>query len=183
MFLKKCLIAAATALVLSGGVYGYAASHPLEVRLDEAHVRHSLEAHFPISKDLIMGVAGVRVNVADVDLHSASGRGIVLLTGQLEAAGKVFDGEVRISFGLDYDAHTGQLFLVQPQVESCDFKGVSPLISNALTKYFLPMVESQLERIAIYQLHEDASLQQNLLRKTLRQLQIQDGKVVLSLGI
>lgn len=183
MFFKKFLIAAGAALIFSGGVYGYAASHPLEVRVDEASIRHSLEAYFPISKDLIMGLAGVKLDVADVDLHGGSERGAVLLTGQIEAAGKVFDGQARISFGLDYDAHTGQLFLVQPQVESFAFDGVSALVSKALSKHVLPMVQSQFERVAIYQLQQGVSLQQNLLRKTLKKLQIQDGKVVLSLGL
>ncbi|MEZ0368913.1 MAG: DUF1439 domain-containing protein [Candidatus Sericytochromatia bacterium] len=183
MKLKKTLIAIGLALLLSGGAYGYAASRPLQVELDENRIMQSLDAHFPIHKDVVLGIAGLDLDIGEVDLQGGTDRVSVVLAGNVQAAGKSYPGQARVSFGLEYEAQSAQLYLTQPKVESFSFANLPDMVSQAATHYLLPMIQDHIERVPVYQLREEASFQQMLLRRTLKDLQVREGKVVLAFGL
>lgn len=183
MSLKKSFLLTGILFLLTGGLYSYAASHRFEVQLEQAQIQQILAPHFPIHKEWLFGMAKMKIDLADITVPADSERLNASFGGEINARGKSYPGSATISFGLEYDSQNAKLLLTHPQVENISFAGLPESVSPSVINSLLPLVQERISQVALYQIQADASMQQLLLHKTLKNLQIHDGKVILAFGL
>ena len=177
--MKKLLLALAMASTM---VLGACDDEGPSFSVSEQQIEQRLQGYFPFHREALLGQ--LRLDLAQPDLILANGseRAELVLQSKITAAGSVWPGNVKLSFGLDYDNKTGTFYLIEPRVQNLNTDGVPQTVSNGMVKYLLPLVQQYLTRVPIYTLKSDASTTQNVARKTLKKVAIKDKQVKVYLG-
>ncbi|PKL79081.1 MAG: hypothetical protein CVV27_02350 [Candidatus Melainabacteria bacterium HGW-Melainabacteria-1] len=182
MKLKKPLILITLILLLAAGGLAYLSLRPLEIRLQQGVVLQALAPHFPLDQELLPGLLRLSVDVSQIKLEAESNRVLAGLSGAITAAGRPYPGSAQLSFGLEYEPQSHQLFLTHPRVESFAFAALPAIWSQSAIQYLLPLLQNRIERVAVYQLPQDTSFQL-FARRTLKDLRIEQEQIVLTFGI
>jgi len=183
MKLQQRLLAGVLSLGLLLGSQGCVGSDGLTVNLSEQQIESSMASYFPMKKDLLFGQVQLEISGADLVLKNGSQRADLLLASKVSARSKTFPGNIHVSFGLDYDPELATFYLVEPRVEEVQIAGLPTAISGTVTEYVLPLVQQYFKRVAVYTLDEKRGTGQQVARKTLKKVSIQDKNLVLLLGL
>lgn len=171
-----------TSLLVLGSFSLNACDDGLSFKVSEQQIESKMKPYFPYHKEALMGQLQLDLMEPDLILKKGSERADLVLTSQVTAGGSVWPGKLHLSFGLDYEAQTGTFYLVEPRVENMRADGVPLRFSKGIVQYILPLVQSYLTRIPVYTLNPDSGGAQNVARKTLKGIAIQDQALKVTLG-
>ncbi|MBF2051859.1 MAG: DUF1439 domain-containing protein [Candidatus Sericytochromatia bacterium] len=155
----------------------------LEVRLGEGQIEAAMGRYLPIEKDFLFGQFGVAIQSADLILTEGSDRAEMLLSSQVRARSKVWPGNIKVSFALDYDPAEATFYLIEPRIEKVNIAGLPATVSDSVTQYVLPLIQQLFTRVPVYTLDENRSTGQNVAKKTLKKIAVQNKQLVLQLGL
>ncbi len=155
----------------------------LTLNVGEQQIESKMAAYFPYHKEALMGSLKLDLTEPDLILKEGSNRAELVLKSAINTGGVTWPGQLRLSFGLDYAADTGTFYLIEPRVESVDMSGIPATVSSGFTRYLLPLVQQYLTRVPVYTLKAEASTGQNIARRTLKKIAIQDKNLKVTLGL
>lgn len=155
----------------------------LEIRLGESQIEGAMGRYLPIEKDFLFGQLGVAIQDADLQLTEGSERAELLLQSQVRARSMTWPGNFRVSFALDYEPETATFYLIEPRVEQVNIAGLPAAVSDSVTQYVFPLIQQLFTRVPVYQLDETSSTGQNVAKKTLKKISVQNKHLVLQLGL
>lgn len=154
----------------------------LSFNVSEQQIESKMTGYFPLHKEALLGQLQLDLNQPDLILKDGSDRAELLLQSKVTAAGSEWPGQVRLSFGLDYDAATGTFYLIEPRVEDMNTNGIPTKVSTGVVRYILPVVQQYLTRVPVYTLKPKNSTGQQMARQTLKKVAIKDRNLKVTLG-
>lgn len=184
--MKKLIVA----LFVLIGVIGIAAlvyfkGRRYEVIIPQAQIDQALSERFPTTKRILI-LFRITLSEPVATLMPDSNRVRIGMKADLNV--KIGDrdenvgGSVSILTGLRYSTGRHQFFLADPVIEKVDLRGLQPEFSDRVAKGVLAMSKEHLESIPIYTLKSDGA-KQSLARMLLRDFQVRNGAIHITLGI
>lgn len=154
----------------------------LSFKVSEQQIESKMAGYFPYHKEAMMGQLKVDLMQPDLILKPGSDRADLILQSKVTAAGSVWPGTLHLSFGLDYDPKNATFYLIEPRLENLRTDGVPQWVSKGMVQYILPLVQSYLTRVPVYTLSPTSSNVQDIARKTLKKIAIEDKALKVTLG-
>jgi hypothetical protein len=173
------LIAAAT-----GGCQ-YMSGEGHQVRISEAQLQEKLDKRFPRTQSY-MGIFGLTLEHPRVHLDNGSGRiGVALdfeLSLGLARQRGPFRGSLDFSTGLSYVSDTGSFFLSDPVIENLNVEGLSTRQTKRLRAALGTAIAEHALSHPVYSL-KDTDIRQLAARMTLKSVVVDQGALVLTMGL
>ena len=91
-------------------------------------------------------------------------------------------GSVSVLTGIRYSSEQHQFFLDDPQIEKVELQGVPPEFADRVASGVLAISKEHLESLPIYTLRADDA-KKSIARLLLKEFQVRDGAIYLTLGI
>lgn len=171
-----------TALCLSPLALTGCEDEGLSFNVSEQQIESKMGGYFPLHKEALLGQLQLDLQQPDLILKDGSDRAELLLQSKVTAAGSVWPGQLRLSFGLDYASDTGTFYLIEPRVEDMNMNGVPTQVSTGVVRYLLPVVQQYLTRVPVYTLKPQNSTAQKVTRQALKKVAIKDRNLKVTLG-
>jgi len=155
-----------------------------EVKITEDHINGELEKKFPVS-ETYLNILEVTLESASAQLTEGSDRMLVHLNASValkdDGAGSSFNGTVDVSTGIGYNPETGEVFLIDPVVESLLIDNFPEEHMEVLTTIVDTLVGLVLDGYPIYVL-EPEDIPTAIASLVLRDVRIEDAYLVLTFG-
>ena len=183
--MKKWIAAAlllVSALVI--GAYTYFHGKIYEIRLSEAEIRATVDAHFPITKSyLLVQVTLQQPRVALRDGSERVALGIdTLLNVHVDNQQLPLGGSIDVETGVRYEAGAGQFFLTEPIITHLDVQGIPQKFTATLRELVRGELGRQFARYPVYTLRLN-NMKTAAAWLVLRRVQIDHDVLVLTLGV
>lgn len=186
MVMKKSIVA----LLVLIGVIGIASlvyfkGRRYEVVISQAQIDQALSERFPTTKRALI-LFRITLSEPVATLLPDSNRVRIGMKADLNL--KIGDrdenvgGSVTILTGLRYSSGRHQFFLADPVIEKVDLQGLPPEFADRVARGVLAVSKEHLESFPIYTLKPDGA-KQTLARMLLRDFQVRNGAIHITLGI
>lgn len=183
--MQKAAIAVVLLLAVAAGAYFYFSGKEYSFRFTEDQLREKLAEKLPVTKTYLL-IFVVTLDNPRVSLLEGSSRvqaGLdVLLNIQIGEEPKPFGGSIDVSGAPTYVSEEGAFYLTDPVIEGLAVQGIpaeyATKVENVLTK---AVARYYAER-PIYTLKE-TSIKQSAARLVLKGVIVENGELVIALGL
>ena len=98
------------------------------------------------------------------------------------ALGRRFIGQLALDSVLDYNADTGEFYLVDPKIQELELADVPDNYQSLARQLAEQIVGRYLDRFAVYRLDPD-DFEESLARLVLQNVAVTGGRLVLDIGL
>ncbi len=184
--LRRGLVAGAALIVVTGVVaILLLRGRTYVVELTEAQIQEKLDDRFPVRKQYL-SVFALTLSEPKVSLQEGSDRislGLkATLNIQLGGQQKPLGGDAVASAGLRYDPTDYSFYLDDPNLKSLTVQGIPFQYTELVDKVAAELAQERLDRTPIYTLRKN-DLKQTTARLVLRGFVVQDGRLIITLGL
>ncbi len=156
----------------------------LVIELTEDQIQQRLDAIFPVEKSVLL-ILDVTLSDPRVGLEDGADRVSFGMTATVMLPGdkpKSLTGAGTITAGLRYDAVQHAFFLDDPVIDKLEIQGIPIPYVERVNKVVMRLTRDRICNQPIYTLkpHE---LEQAVARMVLKDLVVQDGKLIITLGL
>ena len=186
--IKRAAIIAAIALAVAGGAWLLLKGRTIDIEIAQQELQQKLDKKFPIKKtySLVVILGDVVCQNPRVVLTEGSdrvGAGLdVVVTLQLRDGPKSFQGSFDVTFGIDFNPETGQLFLTDMQFVHMDLPGVPDVYVSRIRQAATSVAQDVLKDIPVYQLTaKDAKT--TIAKLIVKGAVVRNGALIVTLGV
>jgi hypothetical protein len=173
------IVAAILTIVLidNGAIY--------EVKITEDQINNVLEEQFPVS-ETYLNIMVITLESGSAQLTEGSDRMLVSLNASValkdNGTGSSFTGTIDVSTGVGYNPETGEVFLIDPVVDSLRIDNFPEEHLEVLTAIVDILVGEVLDGFPVYVL-EAEDIPTAIASLFLKDVRIADGYLVLTFGL
>ncbi len=171
-------------IVVAGLIANVAIQDVVEVKITEDEINSTLEEQLPITETYLK-ILVLTLESASVQLTEGSDRMLVSLNASIALKGNVtessFSGAINVSTGIGYNPDSGEVFLVDPVVESLHIDNFPEQDLEFLTASVNILVGELLDGFTIYVLQPE-DVPTAIASLLLNDVRIEDGYLVLTFG-
>lgn len=182
--LRRLLVALLLLAVAAGVGWWLLRGRTFTVKLERAQLQAAVDARLPLEKDALL-VLRLRIPRATVLLAEGADRiGMrcaVELDLRVGAGRELLAGELEADTRLRYDPARHAFFLTDPVVRDASVKGL-PAQHTALAAKYAGLALARFAADHPVHVIQDDSLKLRLARAVLREVRVEDGKLVAVLG-
>ncbi len=156
-----------------------------QLKLTEQQIQEKLDAKFPIERGtrslLILTLSEPDVALAEGADRIAFG---LKASVDIKVGGKNLSlrGTGRVNAGLRYEPDDHSFYLIEPLIESLNIQGVPVLFVNKVNGTAAKLLNERIDNHPIYTLRRD-DLKQSAARLVLEDVTVEDGRLVITLGL
>ncbi len=160
----------------------------VNIRITEQQIQQTLDKEFPITKTYTLIVVNVDVTFANprVVLEEGSdriGAGVDwVITLHLRDGPQSYGAAVDVTFGIDFNPETGELFLTDMQFERMDLPGIPARYLSMVQTAATTVAQKVLNVIPVYQLTAEDT-KTTIAKLILKGVTVHDGTLIVTLGL
>ncbi|MCK5818436.1 MAG: DUF1439 domain-containing protein [Psychromonas sp.] len=152
--------------------------------ISKQQIQTQIDKKLPLHEDLIF--AQFYVQKAGISLRAKQNKLVLHLKFRIDLFNKLCNGSSDLQSGVNYDQTTGKFYITNLKINAFSIDKLSPdivkdikqLVDQSLNSGF---AQSGFKQIAVYTIG-DKNAKEKLLRATLKEVKIQDDKVLLILS-
>ena len=182
---RKAIVVATVLLVATGVTYAVMRGRVFTITLTQDQIQQRLDEKFPFQK-YIPPIFELTLTDPHVILPDGSNRITVTMTALLNVkiAGQNsrLGGTATVTTGLRYEPSDYSFYLHDPVLDKLDVLGIPVKHVKLVNRAAAALAKQRLEQLRIYTLRPD-QIKQATARVILRDLKVQDGCLVIRLGV
>ena len=182
--MKKLMILVLAILLVAGVAgYFYLSSEGHVIELTESELQASMSEQLPMT-NRYLAVTEVTLDNSEVSLKDGSDRIHVLLDVAFNFVGvpATVTGEADVSGGIKYVPEKHQFFVTDPEVDELRVEGVPTQFADVVDAAFNETLAMVYEGQPLYTL-DDSIMREAAAKALLQEVEVQDGKLLLKLGL